>query len=585
MDKKLRRILELSGQLNKNAIVAGLQENYNDPDSMDYQGSLDGLEGPFKMKNGRVVYYDTKEGKYYDRRTDMYLSNPEADALNEDKQFDNGVIIHATRGKDNISLRLEGMMAMRPMASMLRNNGYDDFEMTGNDGERGAYDMGMKDPDMGQDDMDMGDPLEKIKSSLEQLSSMGELPPEVASYVAKAAQYLDMAAAGEMGMDQDMGMDYHQGMDKEMRGVHEGDESLEERKLSDDEKAKLDRLKKKYENSDMYDNIIDEYGKEKGENIFYGKLTKMAKEGKEEMEPYKTSYPKDSIPRTTQGDGGKLEEMDESKQGRDSDSKMTPSLSKKENKRNKKAMNSKERQKGKKDAMYTEDKYSDEERMKTAKQAVKDEEKGEKKADAKVKKDDDTSKKYKKGDKVIYKSKEKVIVVPNGPTDMVGISDKVDGKVDMVKDSELKPYKQEEVKETTLPIKAIDSTVYINTNMPANAVDDMEQKAERTGEDDRTGVKVKVPAEVISSITKRITELKKSIDNYDKKGYNEKSVKTNSIEALEQIKQNLDKGNHEGFMEAQIYFTTLMSPIWDMFPAQLVNYLAKGSDVGGYTEV
>lgn len=31
-------------------------------------------EGPFRLQSGRVVYYDNKEGKYYDRRTDMYLT-------------------------------------------------------------------------------------------------------------------------------------------------------------------------------------------------------------------------------------------------------------------------------------------------------------------------------------------------------------------------------------------------------------------------------------------------------------------------------------------------------------------------------
>jgi hypothetical protein len=36
-----------------------------------------GLEGPFNF-NGRVVYYDPKEGRYWDPRTDFYLSNTEA---------------------------------------------------------------------------------------------------------------------------------------------------------------------------------------------------------------------------------------------------------------------------------------------------------------------------------------------------------------------------------------------------------------------------------------------------------------------------------------------------------------------------
>jgi hypothetical protein len=32
-----------------------------------------GLEGPFYYSNGRVLYYDVKEGMYYDPRTDFYV--------------------------------------------------------------------------------------------------------------------------------------------------------------------------------------------------------------------------------------------------------------------------------------------------------------------------------------------------------------------------------------------------------------------------------------------------------------------------------------------------------------------------------
>lgn len=39
-----------------------------------------GLEGPFRFKTGFVLYYDPKEGKYYDRGRDMYLSLEEAEA-------------------------------------------------------------------------------------------------------------------------------------------------------------------------------------------------------------------------------------------------------------------------------------------------------------------------------------------------------------------------------------------------------------------------------------------------------------------------------------------------------------------------
>jgi hypothetical protein len=36
----------------------------------------DGLEGPFNF-NGRVLYYDPKQGQYYDPRTDFYVSHTE----------------------------------------------------------------------------------------------------------------------------------------------------------------------------------------------------------------------------------------------------------------------------------------------------------------------------------------------------------------------------------------------------------------------------------------------------------------------------------------------------------------------------
>ena len=45
---------------------------------------IPGLEGPFTTLSGKVVYYDPKEGAYYDRDSDMYLSNDEYTALNSD---------------------------------------------------------------------------------------------------------------------------------------------------------------------------------------------------------------------------------------------------------------------------------------------------------------------------------------------------------------------------------------------------------------------------------------------------------------------------------------------------------------------
>ena len=47
-------------------------------------GPRKGLEGPFHYPSGKVLYYDIKEGKYYDPTTDFYLEQDEASIyLNE----------------------------------------------------------------------------------------------------------------------------------------------------------------------------------------------------------------------------------------------------------------------------------------------------------------------------------------------------------------------------------------------------------------------------------------------------------------------------------------------------------------------
>lgn len=53
-----------------------------DPETFDgYQPRKD-LEGPFRFANELVVYYDPKEGKYYNPSSDFYLSDEEAIAMN-----------------------------------------------------------------------------------------------------------------------------------------------------------------------------------------------------------------------------------------------------------------------------------------------------------------------------------------------------------------------------------------------------------------------------------------------------------------------------------------------------------------------
>jgi hypothetical protein len=44
-------------------------------------GPRKGLEGPFTFVNGRVLYYDPKEGQYYDPLTDFYVDTQEVAEL------------------------------------------------------------------------------------------------------------------------------------------------------------------------------------------------------------------------------------------------------------------------------------------------------------------------------------------------------------------------------------------------------------------------------------------------------------------------------------------------------------------------
>ena len=50
----------------------------------DRYPEIPGLEGPFRTLSGAVVYYDPKEGAYYDKDRDMYLSYDEFRELDND---------------------------------------------------------------------------------------------------------------------------------------------------------------------------------------------------------------------------------------------------------------------------------------------------------------------------------------------------------------------------------------------------------------------------------------------------------------------------------------------------------------------
>lgn len=79
------------------------KREYNDhlysslsPEDQERYTVIDGLEGPIKLKSGKVVYYDAAEGKYYDRDTDMYIDGDEiqlhSEAIEGYGQYLSGIV-------------------------------------------------------------------------------------------------------------------------------------------------------------------------------------------------------------------------------------------------------------------------------------------------------------------------------------------------------------------------------------------------------------------------------------------------------------------------------------------------------------
>lgn len=91
--------------------------------------------------------------------------------------------------------------------------------------------------------------------------------------------------------------------------------------------------------------------------------------------------------------------------------------------------------------------------------------------------------------------------------------------------------------------------------------------------------KISVPNNIFSQIDKRIAEIQKSMDEFDKTKYSEPfSYKENAKDALEKMKEFLKQGNLHGYKEAIMYYGSLGSHISNLFPARLVNFIHTGME-------
>jgi len=64
-----------------------------------------GLEGPIRQLSGHVLYYDSREGKYYDPSRDMYVSDEELAIMQNPRP---GVTAAKAKKKEEASFVKEG---------------------------------------------------------------------------------------------------------------------------------------------------------------------------------------------------------------------------------------------------------------------------------------------------------------------------------------------------------------------------------------------------------------------------------------------------------------------------------------------
>jgi len=84
-------------------------------DTEKYQ-ERSGLEGPFPTMSGKVVYYDPKEGSYYDPDTDMYISYDDFQALDND---------YSGMKDERDEVNEAGGYYTQPVYDMIKKHGYE----------------------------------------------------------------------------------------------------------------------------------------------------------------------------------------------------------------------------------------------------------------------------------------------------------------------------------------------------------------------------------------------------------------------------------------------------------------------------
>lgn len=156
---------------------------------------------------------------------------------------------------------------------------------------------------------------------------------------------------------------------------------------------------------------------------------------------------------------------------------------------------------------------------------------------------------------------------------------KDDDKEDKDEDGDKTVKVEVKVEEQEDSVEDIVARIMETDLTPTNVEVDYENgPTENSGIKYERGTKIRLPNAVKSVVKDRIKQLDDAILRYDDKGYDDKSIKQQAVDCLNQILQDLSTGDLEGLKKAQIYFGTLMSPLTDFFPPQLINWLANANN-------
>jgi hypothetical protein len=152
---------ELWDRIKSRGTVPGIdKERYTDL-------SHEGLEGPFRQKNGQVLYYDPKAGQYYNRDTDMYIDAKDHESMNEGDPDIPAHIHDAMKAKEREQFR----------AQLMRNQGERNRKATDD-----AVTRFMAKPERNVGVVESrADKIQKLRAKFESLqSALGEAKKELA---------------------------------------------------------------------------------------------------------------------------------------------------------------------------------------------------------------------------------------------------------------------------------------------------------------------------------------------------------------------------------------------------------------------